>query len=185
MPESKYFDNALSACMSHRLAAAVARVDYQNIVVRARNTQGGEEEMVMKRRAAFRHGLVAVGAAALTAVAAPAALASDDWCDSDPVQLVVTNGGKLVPIFVTNGVRSLSHLPQAVLAKITHRAQSVDGGKATLVTVEVTVPNGLLGKRFETRTIASSLPLGTGTVYGTTTGSSGSEMTVQFKLPVG
>jgi hypothetical protein len=141
--------------------------------------------MAIKRRTAFRHGLAAAGAAALTAVAAPAALASDDWCDTDPLQLVVTSGGKLVPIFVTNGVRSVLNLPQAVLAKITHTAQSVDGGKATLVTVKVTVPNGLLGRRFETRTVVSSFLLGTGTVYGTKTGWSGSEMAVQFKLPVG
>ena len=139
--------------------------------------------MAFRRRAAFRSGLAVTGAAALTAVVAPSAFAAEDWCDYDPIQLSITSGGKIVLLFVTNGAPSLLYVPQLALAKITHSTQSADGGKSLLVTVKVTVPNGLLGKRFQTRTKVSSLLLGLGTVYGTTTGWSGSTMTVQFKLP--
>jgi hypothetical protein len=138
----------------------------------------------MKRRSALR-GTAVLAAAALTAASAPAAFAAENWCDVDPVQLVITSGGKLVPIFVTNGARSVAHAPQLLLARITHSTKSVDGGRATQVTVNVTVPNGLLGSRFETRSVVSSGPLGTLTAYATTTGNSGSTMTMQFKLPVG
>ena len=138
----------------------------------------------MRRRVVLNTtGIIAAGA--LTAVAAPAALAAENWCDVDPVQLVITSGGKLVPIFITNGARSLGYAAQLLLARISHTTQSVDGGKATLVTVKVTVPNGLLGKRFETRSVVTSGPLGLLKVYATTTGMSGEAMTMQFKLPVG
>src|SRR5688572_9175340 len=139
----------------------------------------------MKRRKAIHNALAVAGATALTAVAAPAAFAGDAWCDVDPIQLVITSGGKIVPIFVTNGAPSLLHVAQLLLAKMSTTVQSADGGTSSLVTVKVTVPNGLLGKRFSTRTKISSGPLGLLKVYGTATGTSGSAMTVQFKLPVG
>ncbi len=121
----------------------------------------------------------------LTVATAPTALASDTWCDIDPVQLVITSGGKIVPVFVTNGARSLLYVPQLLLARISHTTKPVDGGRATMVTVSVTVPNGILGETFATRSIVSSGPLGLLTVYATTTGTSGQSMTMQFKLPVG
>ena len=141
--------------------------------------------MAVTRRIAFRTAVPPLAAAALTTVAAPAAFAGDAWCDIDPVQLVITSGGKLVPIFVTNGAPSLLYVTQLLLAKMQTTVQSVDGGTASLVTVKVTVPNGLLGKTFATRTKISSGPLGLLKVYGTATGTSGSAMTVQFKLPIG
>jgi len=143
----------------------------------------------MRRRSAIRTALVATTAAtattATTALTAPAAFAGEAWCDIDPIQLVITSGGKIVPIFVTNGAPSLLYVTQLLLAKMSTTVQSADGGKSSLVTVKVTVPNGLLGKRFSTRTKISSGPLGLLKVYGTATGMSGSAMTVQFKLPVG
>lgn len=137
------------------------------------------------RRFALRTGLAATAAATGLATLAPSAFAGEQWCDFDPIQLLITSGGKIVPIFVTNGAGSLLYLPQLALAKITSSTQSADGGKSTLVTVNVTVPNGLLGKKFAARTVVSALLLGLGKVYGTATGSSGSTMTVQFKLPIG
>lgn len=141
----------------------------------------------MRRRTALRSTIAAattVVAGVLTVATAPAALASDTWCDIDPVQLVITSGGKLVPIFVTNSARSLLYVPQLLLARISHTTKSVDGGRATLVTVSSTVPNGILGETFATRSVVSSGPLGLLTVYATNTGTSGTPMIVQFKLPV-
>lgn len=139
----------------------------------------------MKRRIALRSGLAVAAAATLTAVTTPVALGAENWCDADPLQLVITSGGKIVPIFVTNGARSALRIAQLLLAKITHTTKSVDGGRATLVTVNVVVPNGLFGAKFDTRCIVSCGPLGTFEVYATTTGTSGQTMTTQFKLPIG
>lgn len=144
--------------------------------------------MALTRRRTFRTtvgaALATTTAATATVATAPAAFAADGWCDVDPIQLVITSGGNIVPIFVTNGAPSLLYVAQLLLAKISHTTQSADGGKSTLVTVKVTVPNGLLGKTFPTRTVVSSGPLGLLKVYGTATGTSGKAMTVQFKLPV-
>ena len=146
--------------------------------------------MALTRRRTFRTtagaALATSGAAVATVATAPAAFAaSEGWCDVDPIQLVITSGGKIVPIFVTNGAPSLLYVAQLLLARITHTTASADGGTSTLVTVKVTVPNGLLGRTFPTRTVVSSGPLGLLKVYGTATGYSGQTMTVQFKLPVG
>jgi hypothetical protein len=141
--------------------------------------------MALSRRTAFRTSMAPIAATALAAVAAPSAMASEGWCDVDPIQLVITSGGKLVPIFVTNGAPSLLYVAQLLLAKMSTSVQSADGGTSSLVTVKVTVPNGLFGKVFSTRTVVSSGPLGLLKVYGTATGTSGRTMTVQFKLPVG
>ena len=121
---------------------------------------------------------------ALAALPATPAHASDQWCDIDPVQLVITSGGALIPIFVTNGAPSLVYAPQLLLAKITHSTESVDHGTATLVTVRVTVPNPLLGSPFPTRSVVTSGPLGLLHVYATTTGTSGKAMVMRFKLPI-
>ena len=130
--------------------------------------------------------------ALFTALAPAAALtlptpvfASETWCDVDPVQLVITSGGRLVPIFVTNGAPSLLYAPQLLLAHITHTTESVDGGTATLVTVNVTVPHALFGRSFPTRSVVTSGPLGLLKVYATATGTSGGPMVMRFKLPIG
>ncbi len=144
----------------------------------------------MQRRTALRSTLAAVTATALTAasaasaVTASVAFADETWCDTDPVQLVITSGGNLVPIFVTNGAHSPLYIPQLLLARITHTVKSVENGRASMVTVSVTVPNALLGRTFATRSIVSSGPLGLLKVYATTTGTSGTPMTMQFKLDV-
>ena len=138
----------------------------------------------MRRRNALS--LAPAATAATLLISSPrAALASDTWCDVDPVQIVITSGGRLVPIFVTNGAPSLLYVAQLLLAKISHTVQSVDGGTASLVTVKVTVPNALFGRSFPTRSVVSSGPLGLLNVYATATGTSGQAMTMQFKLPIG
>ena len=140
----------------------------------------------MRRRSALSAALALAPAAALAAVAIPSpAFASDTWCDVDPIQLVITSGGKIVPIFVTNGAPSLLYAPQLLLARITHTTESVDGGTATLVTVKVTVPNALFGRTFPTRSVVSSGPLGLLKTYATATGTSGSPMVMRFKLAIG
>ena len=132
-----------------------------------------------------RHALFTALAPAAALTLPTPVFASETWCDVDPVQLVITSGGRLVPIFVTNGAPSLLYAPQLLLAHITHTTESVDGGTATLVTVKVTVPNALLGRSFPTRSVVSSGPLGLLKIYATGSGTSGSPMVMRFKLPVG
>ena len=55
-------------------------------------------------------------------------------------------------------------------------------GGGTQVTVNVTVPNGLLGARHDARLTVSSQVLGTGILYGRDTGLTGETLTVQFHL---
>ncbi len=69
-------------------------------------------------------------------------------------------------------------------ARIGYTAQPVQGGRATLVHLEVLVPGDLFDDHFATRSVASSGPLGSGTVYATASGYSGQAMTMVFTLAV-
>ncbi|MCX6023777.1 MAG: hypothetical protein NTZ05_19015 [Chloroflexi bacterium] len=109
---------------------------------------------------------------------------AEEWSDEDPVVLIVTPKGNLVPVFNTMGVLGLKNAVALALAKVNYTVASVDGGKATQVSLTVTIPNHILGKDFPTRTTISSGPLGTLKVHGTTSGMSAKPMNVQFKLPV-
>ena len=114
----------------------------------------------------------------------PVAWAWDEWCDSDPILLIRTPAGNLVPVYYLTGVQGTTNLVGGLLGNLSasYTVEPAKGG--TRVAVRVTVPNGLLGATYATRLKASSGPLGTGTVYGATTGTSGEAMQVQFSLPV-
>ena len=105
--------------------------------------------------------------------AAPAALAWDEWCDSDPVLLIRTPAGTIVPVYYLTGVQGPTHLVGGLLGNLSATYTAEPAGGGTRVTVRVTVPNGLLGATYATRLTVSSGPLGTGDVYGATTGRSG------------
>jgi hypothetical protein len=114
----------------------------------------------------------------------PSAVAMEAWCDGDPVVVIVTPGGAIVPLFVTSSGLGLQHLPAVLLAGITYTTEPADGGTATLVKLRVVVPGDLFDPRFATRSVVSTGPLGTGTVHGSTSGVSGAPMSVTFKLNV-
>jgi hypothetical protein len=128
---------------------------------------------------------VAPGTLQRSGVAPGAAVvqASDEWCDTDPLLLIVTPQLNVVPVFYMTGVRLPQHLALALLGLLTvsYTAVPAQGG-GTQVTVNVVVPNGLLGARHDARLKVSSGALGTGTVYGTDTGLTGEALTVQFHL---
>ncbi len=121
---------------------------------------------------------------AVLAAFVPATRAGIEWCDTDPLVLIETPGGALVPVFVTTGALGTEHLPAVLLARMSYTAQPVEGGTATLVHLDVTVPDDLFGSHFPTRSTASSGPLATGTIYATTSGHSGEVMALTFKLAV-
>jgi hypothetical protein len=114
----------------------------------------------------------------------PPAMASDDWCDSDPILLVHTPAGNLVPVFYNVGAQNILLTPNTLLGGLamSYTAVPTSGGAATKVTVVVTVPS-LLFQSFATRNIVSTGAFGTGTVYAYTSGVSGEAMTSTFKLP--
>jgi hypothetical protein len=133
--------------------------------------------------------LTAVALAILVAVVAllgPArvARAGEEWCENDPPVAITTPRGNRVVVYVTSGALGLEHLPAVQLAAIRHTVQSVEGGRATLVKLDVVVPNDAFGSGFPTRSTVSSGPLKTMSIYASATGTSGSPMRLEFKLDV-
>ena len=113
------------------------------------------------------------------------ALAGEQWCETDPLVVISTPKGGLVPVFVTNGAAGIEHLVHAQLAEIRYTTGSVEGGMATLVRMAVTVPSGIGGiggSRFETSSVVSTGPLKTGTILASAKGMSGQTMHMEFKL---
>jgi hypothetical protein len=108
--------------------------------------------------------------------------AGDDWCEVDPLVVIRTPGGRLVPVYYVSGALGLEHAATLLLATKAYTAEPA-GGK-TWVTVRVTVPDDVFGTAFPTRLTVSEGPLGTLTVYDRTTGTSGSPMTARFFLDV-
>jgi hypothetical protein len=124
--------------------------------------------------------------------AVPVAQAGDEWSDVDPIRLVQTDDGRLLPVavFYTPGaqVRSPLDLPRLLsllsgtLLQV-HSTSEPDAG-GTRVTLRVTVPSGS-GTPFPTRLIVSAGPLGTLTRYCEVQGTSGQPMLAEFLLPAG
>lgn len=158
---------------------------------------GGTRGTSRRRRAgpAVTRRAAAVGVAFLAAVwpgpapgrplGAPAAWAGDEWCETDPLLLVRTPAGQLVPLYYLTGVQAPAYVGNGLLAALSASAAAAPApGGGTRVVVSVTVPPGADGASFPTRLTVSTGPWGTLTVYGTTTGAAGTPMTVQCLLGV-
>ena len=114
------------------------------------------------------------------------AVAAAEWCDTDPVLLIRTPDGGVVAAYLLVGALGAQHLPAALAASVLAAAEPLEatgGGRALRVTATVTVPHDLFDRGFPTRALVSSGPLGTGTVYAATEGTSGAPMTLRFTLP--
>ena len=112
------------------------------------------------------------------------ATASEQWCNGDPVVVIRTPGGNLVPVYVTSSAPGPKYLANVLAARISYTASSAASGKATQVKMDVTVPTALFDGEFSTRTAASSGPLRTGVLYATASGRSGKAMHLVFNLNV-
>lgn len=118
------------------------------------------------------------------------ALAWSEWCDTDPLLVIRTPSGRLVPVFYLTGVYSQRYLAAGLLGNLsaayTVDPVETDAGPATAVELQVTVPDGLLfgGQGFPTRVTVSQGPAGSLAVYGAAMGESGTPMTVRFTLDV-
>lgn len=128
---------------------------------------------------------LAVGLVLATLATTPSrASAGDTWCDVDPVAVVTTPKGNRVPIYVLSGAMGAQHAPSLLTQTIAYAAFPTVDGAATVVVLEVTVPNDQFGSAYPTRTKVSSGPLGTGVLHGNAQGSAGSGMRMTFILPV-
>jgi hypothetical protein len=132
------------------------------------------------RRRAFQ--LTCGAALATLSLSLPVAVAhaGDQWCESDPLIVVRTPGGALVPLYVTSEALGLENLPYVLLASITYVASPA--GPGTHVQMEVMVPGSLLAPPFETRATVSTGLLKTGAILATASGYSQQLMKLQFKL---
>jgi hypothetical protein len=115
---------------------------------------------------------------------APARVAAAEWCDTDPLVLITTPGGAVVPVYVTNGALGAEHLATVQLAAMTYTTQPTANGRATLVHLDVRIPDDVFASHFATRSVASSGPLATGDIYANASGFSGQTMTLTFTLNV-
>jgi hypothetical protein len=114
-----------------------------------------------------------------------AALAANHWCDTDPVVMIQTPAGRLVPVYVNIGADSATYTPDILLSlsQISYSVAPTKTGGATLVKVHVTVPTYLTAWSFQTRVTDSSGAFGSGTVYAQVYGLSDQPMTSVFTLP--
>jgi hypothetical protein len=123
----------------------------------------------------------------VTVLPTPPALASDGWCDTDPLLVIRTPAGLLVPVFVMVSAQSMLFTPDTLLGSLglKYTVAASNNGTATKVTVVVFVPSSLSsGSSFSTRSIVSTGAYGTGTVYAQQSGVSDEPMTLTFILPV-
>jgi len=119
------------------------------------------------------------------ALQAPVAFASDGWCDTDPIVMVRTPAGRLVPLYVTVGAQSLLLSPNTLLGSVvlSYSTWPTKNGAASGVSMNVKVPSSLLAWSFPTRQTVSTGVYGSGAVYAFRYGVSGSPTTLSFELP--
>src|SRR5690349_11686364 len=75
----------------------------------------------------------------------PVAFASSQWCEVDPILVVTTPAGSIVPVYVTTAGDGVEHLATVTAAQLSYTASPTADGSKTLVTVTVFVSNDLFG----------------------------------------
>ena len=125
--------------------------------------------------------LAAAMAVAAAGLASAPALAWATSCDWDPVVLVVTPGGHLVPVYDSVWTAPGLNIGLPVESYTTSRAYDAAGQPVTRVDMAISVPAGLL-LQFQTTDMVTSGLLGSGHVYGTATGWSGQTLHIKFTL---
>jgi len=104
------------------------------------------------------------------------------YCDWDPLILVVTPGGNLVPVYASVWTSSPLQLGLPVAGYTATRTYDRLGRPHTAVDMSIYVVAGLLFN-FQTYNMATSGLLGTGTVYAGKYGTSGTPVHLKFTLP--
>jgi hypothetical protein len=126
--------------------------------------------------------LLAAALAAGLMVASPtSAGAWATFCDWDPIVLIVTPGGHIVPVYDSVWTSSPLDLGLPLAGYTASRTFNSKGGAETLVNMTISVPTGLLF-RYATMDEVTSGLLGSGTVYARAYGTSGSPVHLSFVL---
>ena len=103
------------------------------------------------------------------------------YCDWDPIVLIVTPSGHIVPVYDSVWTSSVLDLGVPVESYTVSRTYSRRGAPETLVDMTISVPTGLLLRYATTDEVTSGL-LGSGTVYARASGYSGTSVHLKFVL---
>ncbi len=126
--------------------------------------------------------LVAAALAAGLLVASPtSAGAWATFCDWDPIVLIVTPAGNIVPVYDSVWTASPLDLGLPLESYTVSRVYDASGKPHTAVDMKITVPTGLLF-RYTVKDMVTSGLLGTGTVYALKYGTSGTPVHLSFTL---
>jgi hypothetical protein len=129
--------------------------------------------------------LVVAGALALGLLAASptSAGAFTTWCDWDPIVVIVTPAGHVVPLFESVWTESPIDLAVPLASYTVTRAYDSHGRPVSVVRMTITVPTGLVF-RYSTTDLVTTGPLGSGQVLAQASGASGTAVHLKFILPV-
>ena len=105
------------------------------------------------------------------------------YCDWDPLVLIVTPSGHVVPVYDSVWTSSPLNLGLPLESYTTSRVYDASGKPETAVDMQIYVPTGLLFT-FQVHDMVTSGLLGTGTVYAQANGTSGSAVHLKFVLPI-
>ena len=130
----------------------------------------------------MKKGLVAGLLAAGILVFSPASAGAwFEYCDWDPLVLVVTPAGHIVPVYDSVWTSSLLDLGLPLESYKATRVYSGTGAPETAVDMTIFVPTGLLFRYYVHDMVTSGL-LGSGTVYAQQSGTSGTPVHLKFVL---
>lgn len=102
-------------------------------------------------------------------------------CEWDPLVLVVTPAGHIVPVYDSVWTSSVLDLGVPLESYKVSRVYDAVGRPHTLVDMTISVPTGLL-LRYQVHDMVTSGLLGTGTVYAQANGTSGTPVHLRFTL---
>ena len=128
-----------------------------------------------------RIAIAALAAEVLTAGSAVGAAAWESYCDWDPVVLVVTPAGNVVPVYDSVWTSTPLNIGLPLESYRTSRVYSSSGAPETAVDMAITVPTGLLFQ-FQTQDMVTTGLLGGGTVLAQKSGWSGQTLHLKFVL---
>ena len=129
-------------------------------------------------RRALLAGLLAAGLLVFSPSTAGAWFA---YCDWDPIVLIITPAGHIVPVYDSVWTTSLLDLGLPLESYKASRVYDAQGNPETAVDMTITVPTGLLF-RYSVNDMVTSGPLGSGTLYAARSGTSGTPVHLYFVL---